>query len=78
MRQSLSGGVFGGQWQTLYVSGSNTTSPIGWDGAWVWVDKRGFGLGPHPAAWGGLFRDLQQFQMGGVLEIGLLEGKGME
>ena len=33
MRQSRSGGVFGGLWQTQYVSGSNTTSPIGWDAA---------------------------------------------
>ncbi len=35
-----------------------TTCPIGWDGAWVRVDKRGLGLGPHPAARGERFRDL--------------------
>ena len=78
MCQSRSGGVFGGLWQTLYVSGSDITFPIGCDGAWVWVNKRGFGLGPLPAAWGGRFRDLRQRRRGGVREIGLSEGAGME
>ena len=54
MRQSRSGGVFGGLWQTLYVSGSDETSPIGWDGAWDRVDKLGSGLVSYPAVrWGG-------------------------
>ena len=70
MRQSRSGGVFGGLWQTQYVSGSNTTAPIGWDADWDLVYKRGFGLGPHPAARGGRFRDLRQWRRGGVREIG--------
>ena len=70
MRQSRSGGVFGGLWQTQYVSGSNTTSPIGWDAAWHLVYKRGFGLGPHPAARGGRFRDLRQWRRGGCAKSG--------
>ena len=44
MRQSRSEGVFGGLWQTLYVSGDDETSPIGWGGAWDRVDKLGSGL----------------------------------
>ena len=70
MCQSRSGGVFGGLWQTLYVSGSDITFPIGCDGAWVWVNKRGFGLGPLPAAWGGWFRDLRQRRRGGCAKWG--------
>jgi hypothetical protein len=53
MRQSRSGGVFGGLWQTLYVSGGDETSPIGWDGAWDRVDKLGSGLVLQPAVRGG-------------------------
>ena len=70
MLQSRSGGVFGGLWHTLYVSGSDTTSPMGWDGARVRVDKRGFCLGTHPAAQGGRFRDLRQWRRGACAKLG--------
>ena len=53
MRQSRSEGVFGGLWQTLYVSGDDETSPIGWGGAWDRVDKLGSGLEHHAAVRGG-------------------------
>ena len=53
MRQSRSGGVFGGLWQTLYVAGSNKTSPIAWDGAWDRVDKLRSGLVLQQAVRGG-------------------------
>jgi hypothetical protein len=48
MHQSRSRGVFGGLWKTLYVSRSNTTSPMGWDGAWVKL-----GLGRQARIWPG-------------------------
>ena len=78
MRQSRSGGVFGGLWQTLYVSGSDETSPIGWVGAWDRFDKLGSGLVSYPAVRGGRFRDLRRGRRGGVREIGLLGGTRME
>ena len=78
MCQSRSGGVFGGLWQTLYVSGDDETSPIGWGGAWDRVDKLGSGLEHHAAVRGGRFRDLQQWMRGRMREIGLLEATGME
>ena len=53
MRQSRWGGVFGGLWQTLYVSGSDETSPIGWDGSWDRVYKLGSILVSYPAERGG-------------------------
>ena len=78
MRQSRSGGVFGGLWQTLYVSGSDETSPIGWDGAWDRVNKLGSGLVLQPAVWGGAVQGPPTGEEGGVREIGLSEGTGME
>jgi hypothetical protein len=76
MRQSRSGGVFGGLWQTLYVSGSDETSPIGWDGAWDRVDKLGSGLASYPAVRGGRFRDLLRGRRGGCAKSGCQRGQG--
>ncbi len=75
-RQSRSGGIFGGLWQTLYVSGSEETSPIGWDGAWDRVDKLGSGLGLHPAVRGGRFRDLRRERRGGCAKSGCRRVQG--
>ena len=76
MRQSRSEGVFGGLWQTLYVSGDDETSPIGWGGAWDRVDKLGSGLEHHAAVRGGRFRDLRRGRRGGCAKSGCQRGQG--
>jgi len=78
MRQSRSGGVFGGLWQTLYASGSNKTSPIAWDGAWDRVDKLRSGLVLQQAVQGGAVQGPPTGEEGGVREIGLSKVTGME
>ena len=82
MRQSRSGGVFGGLWQTLYVSGNDETSPIGWDWAWDRVDNL---TTSSDLAWytiqpcGGTGSGTSEGgRRGEVSEIGLSEGTGME
>ena len=76
MRQSRWGGVFGGLWQTLYVSGSDETSPIGWDGAWDRVDKLGSGLVSYPAVRGGAVQGPPTGEEGGCAKSGCRRGQG--
>jgi len=78
MRQSRWGGVFGGLWQTLYVSGSDETSPIGWDWSWDRVYKLGSVLASYPAERGGWGSGTSEGGGGGVREIGFSERSRME